>query len=404
MQNGSVIADEDITKPHNLVAILKLFCKYQPPAFAQWDVAVAEFKERVPELAQSLLALIETERRQNKAFRDALVNFKELMRQAINPNLSDQAVEEMLIQHLLTERIFRKVFDNPDFAQRNIIAREIEKVINALTSCHFSRAGFLGNLDRFYGAIETTAATIEDYSEKQDFLNTVYEKFFQGFSVKVADTHGIVYTPQPIVDFMVRSVDDILRREFGKAEGLASDGVAILGPFVGTGNFILRVMRQMPKSKLPHKYAQELFCNEVMLLPYYIASMNIEHEYYELTGRYEPFEGISLVDTFELAEGRQMPLFAPENTQRVIRQKNTPIFVIIGNPPYNAWQVNENDNSKNRKYPVLDGRVAETYVKDSDATLNNALGASTTWGRGKEQGKNCQNVHLPKLIVSAAGG
>lgn len=372
-QNGHLIADEDITNPDTLVDILRLFCDYQPPEYEQWETAVNEFKERVPELAQSLLTLIETERQQNRRFRDALASFKELMREALNPNLSDQAVEEMLIQHLLTERIFRKVFNNPDFAQRNIVAREIEKVIEALTSRHFSRTDFLQGLDRFYGAIETTAASITEYSEKQAFLNTVYENFFQGFSVKVADTHGIVYTPQPIVDFMVRSVDDILRREFGKADGLASDGVAILDPFVGTGNFVLRLLRQMPKSKLPHKYAHELFCNEVMLLPYYIASMNIEHEYYELTGRYEPFKGISLVDTFELAEGRQLPLFAPENSQRVQRQKNTPIFVVIGNPPYNAWQVNENDNSKNRKYPVIDGRVAETYVKDSDATLNNAL-------------------------------
>ena len=295
VQNGRILFDEPITNPDNLVEVLKLFCEYQPPEYEQWDVAVDEFKERVPELAQSLLELIETERKQNKRFRNALINFKQLMRDAINPNLSDKAVEEMLIQHLLTERIFRKVFNNPDFAQRNIIAREIEKVIDALTSRHFSRHDFLKSLDRFYGAIETTAATIEDYSEKQEFLNTVYEKFFQGFSVKVADTHGIVYTPQPIVDFMVRSVDDILRREFGKADGLASDGVAVLDPFVGTGNFLLRVMRQMPKSKLPHKYTYELFCNEVMLLPYYIASMNIEHEYYELTGRYQPFDGISLV-------------------------------------------------------------------------------------------------------------
>lgn len=374
VQNGRILFDEPITNPDNLVQVLKLFCEYQPPEYEQWDVAVDEFKERVPELAQSLLELIETERKQNKAFRDAFANFTNLMRDAINPNLSDKAVEEMLIQHLLTERIFRKVFNNPDFAQRNIIAREIEKVIDALTSRHFSRHDFLKSLDRFYGAIETTAATIEDYSEKQAFLNTVYEKFFQGFSVKVADTHGIVYTPQPIVDFMVRSVDDILKREFGKTDGLASDGVAVLDPFVGTGNFLLRVMRQMPKSKLPHKYAHELFCNEVMLLPYYIASMNIEHEYYELTGRYQPFDGISLVDTFELAEGRQMPLFAPENTQRVQRQKNTPIFVIIGNPPYNAHQVNENDNNKNRRYAVIDEQVRETYAKDSRATNKNALG------------------------------
>ena len=373
VQNGRTVIDSDISEPTALVDVLQQFFAYQPPEFAQWDRAVLEFKERVPELAGSLLALIEAERKQNKAFRDALITFKGLMREAINPNISDQAVEEMLIQHLLTERIFRKVFNNPDFAQRNIIAREIEKVIAALTSRSFSRHEFLKKLDRFYGAIETTAATIDEFSEKQDFLNTVYEKFFQGFSIKVADTHGIVYTPQPIVGFMVRSVDDILRREFGKADGLASEGVAILDPFGGTGNFILRVMRQMPKSQLPHKYRHDLFCNEVMLLPYYIASMNIEHEYYELTGKYEPFEGISLVDTFELAEGHQLPLFAPENTQRVQRQKNTPIFVIIGNPPYNAWQVHENDNNKNRKYRIVDNWVTETYAKDSRATNKSAL-------------------------------
>lgn len=373
VQNGRTVIDSDISEPTALVDVLQQFFAYQPPEFAQWDRAVLEFKERVPELAGSLLALIEAERKQNKAFRDALITFKELMREAINPNISDQAVEEMLIQHLLTERIFRKVFNNPDFAQRNIIAREIEKVIAALTSRSFSRHEFLKKLDRFYGAIETTAATIDEFSEKQDFLNTVYEKFFQGFSIKVADTHGIVYTPQPIVEFMVRSVDDILRREFGKADGLASEGVAILDPFGGTGNFILRVMRQMPKSQLPHKYKHDLFCNEVMLLPYYIASMNIEHEYYELTGKYEPFEGISLVDTFELAEGHQLPLFAPENTQRVQKQKNTPIFVIIGNPPYNVGQVNQNDNNKNRKYPAIDNRVAETYAEDSTARNKNAL-------------------------------
>ncbi len=369
VQNGRIIADDDITQPDNLVRILKEFCQYQPPAYEQWDTAIEEFKERVPELAESLLALIEIERKQNKRFRDALTDFQALMRDALNPNLSDQAVEEMLIQHLLTERIFRKVFNNPDFAKRNIIAREIEKVIDALTSRHFSRTDFLKKLDRFYGAIETTAATIEEYSEKQAFLNTVYEKFFQGFSVKVADTHGVVYTPQPIVDFMVRSVDDILRREFGKADGLASDGVAVLDPFVGTGNFLLRVMRQMPKSKLPRKYADDLFCNEVMLLPYYIVSMNLEHEYYELTGRYAPFEGISLVDTFELVEGRQLSFFALENTQRVQKQKDSPIFAIIGNPPYNAAQLNENDNNKNRQYPLMDKRVSATYAKSSQASL-----------------------------------
>ena len=334
-----------------------------------------EFKTVVPALAESLLTLIEGERQNNRAFRQAFARFAALCRDAINPNIADAAVEEMLIQHLLTERIFRRVFDNLDFTRRNVIANEIEQVIDALTSQSFSRGAFFRPLDRFYRAIETTAATITDFSEKQGFLNTVYENVFQGFSVKVADTHGIVYTPQPIVEFMVRSVEAILNQEFDRS--LADAGVHVLDPFVGTGNFMLRVMRHLQEigklSCLPDKYAQELHCNEVMLLPYYIAALNIEHEYHELTGQYAPFEGICLVDTFELAEDSQLSLFVQENTQRVEHQKDQDITVIIGNPPYNVGQVNENDNNKNRTYATMDKQVRETYAKDSNATNKNAL-------------------------------
>ena len=205
----------------------------------------------------------------------------------------------MLIQHLLTERIFRTVFSNSDFVHRNVIAREIESVINALTSQSFSRDDFLRSLERFYDAIERNAMRISDFSEKQGFLNAVYEQFFQGFSVKVADTHGIVYTLQPIVDFMVRSVNQILRAEFNRS--LSDSDVHIIDPFVGTGNFIVRIMREISGFALADKYRSELHCNEVMLLPYYIASMNIEHQFYEKTGRYQPFEGICLVDILHAA-------------------------------------------------------------------------------------------------------
>lgn len=374
-QNQRQVIDVDISQPDGLIDALLLFFNYQPPQYLQWDHAVVEFRERVPELAQGVLRLIEREiSEKNQRFIAALERFMALVREAINPNISVSAVEEMLIQHLLTERIFRKVFNNPDFVNRNVIAREIETVIQALTSRSFNRNDFLRELDRFYGAIESTAATIEHFGHKQDFLNTVYENFFQGFSIKVADTHGIVYTPQPIVDFMVRSVEELLRREFNTSLGNA--GVHVLDPFVGTGNFLLRVMHEIPRSKLRQKYAEELHCNEVMLLPYYIASMNIEHLYYELTNSYQEFNGICLVDTFELAQvgaGQQLGLFVPENTERVLKQQQQDIFVIIGNPPYNARQVNENDNNKNRKYEIIDQRVAMTYSRDSQATNRNAL-------------------------------
>ena len=170
---------------------------------------------------------------------------------------------------------------------------------------------------------------------------------------------------------MVKSVDEILKKEFGKS--LSDKGVQILDPFTGTGNFIVRTMQEIKKTSLKYKYQHELHADELILLPYYIASMNIEHQYYSLTGTYEPFEGICLVDTFDLAESSQYKLFTAENTHRVELQKQSAIFVVIANPPYNTRQANENDNNKNRKYPIIDNRVAETYSKDSKASNKNPL-------------------------------
>jgi len=373
-QNGREVLDLSLAESANLIKVLAAFFNFKRPEYERWDLAAQEFKSRVPELSNKLLGLIHQARVDDKDFETAFNRFADQCHQAINPNLTDAAIEEMLIQHLLTERIFRRIFNHPDFARRNIIAREIENVIDKLTAQSFKRDAFFDELKYFYKALEDVAATIEEYDYKQHFLNTVYERFFQGFSVKVADTHGIVYTPQPIVDFMVKSVDDILQNEFGKS--LASQHVHFLDPFVGTGNFIVRIMREIAATSrlaLKEKYAQELHCNEVMLLPYYIASMNIEHEYLDLMGQYQPYEGICLADTFELAEGSQVDMFAPENTERVKKQQGTEFFVIIGNPPYNVGQVNENDNNKNRKYKVIDRRVKETYSKESKATLRNAL-------------------------------
>ena len=373
-QHGRLQLDLDITEPRNLVHLLQTFFAYQAENISAWHTAVAEFRETVPELGEKLATLIETERQNSPHFQDAFASFHQQCRASINPNLSIAAVEEMLIQHLLTERIFRTVFDNPDFTRRNIIAHEIENVIDVLTERTLNRSEFLRPLESFYAAIERTAATITDFSQKQDFLNTVYEQFFQGFSVKVADTHGIVYTPQPIVDFMVKSVEHILQTEFDRS--LSDDGVHIIDPFVGTGNFIVRIMQELDPISLERKYTAdppELQCNEVMLLPYYIANLNIEQQFYTATNRYAPYEGICLVDTFEVAEERQMHLFTPANTERVEKQKETPMFVVIGNPPYNAGQVNENDNNKNRKYETMDKRIADTYAKDSKATLRNKL-------------------------------
>ena len=367
------IFDENITRPEALVSVVNQFFQYKAPNIEEWLKAVNEFSDRVPELSQQVESLIKDERRKNPSFRNVFDDFYALCRQAINPNLSEEAVERMLVQHLLTERIFRKIFNNPDFSHRNVVAAEIEKVIAELTKRSLNRDDFLKKLEPFYHAIERNAENATDYTAKQDFLNTVYMRFFQGYSPKEADTHGIVYTPQPIVNFMVRSVEEILQKEFGRS--LSDKGVHILDPFVGTGNFITRIMQEIRTTDLPYKYENELHCNEVMLLPYYIASMNIEHAYWERVGEYRAFPGICLVDTFELAEAEQASLgfMTAENAERVKRQKESPIFVIIGNPPYNTAQLNENDSNKNRKYPTIDKRVRDTYARASDATLLNKL-------------------------------
>ncbi len=368
-RNGERFYEADLTKAEDLVHILSLFLEFAPPAIAEWQKAVEEFRDKVPQIGASLKALIEKERQTNKKFIVAFEGFYSLCRNTLNPNISVEAVEEMIIQHILTERIFRKIFAVADFIQRNVIANEIETVITALNSRSFSRDDFSKSLEHFYGAIENAAATITDFQEKQTFLNTVYERFFQGFCVKVADTHGIVYTPQPLVNFMVASVEHVLKTTFETS--LAAKNVHILDPFTGTGNFIVNVMRHIPRTALPHKFGEELHCNEVMLLPYYVASMNIEHAYYEATGNYESFEGICLVDTFQTVEKQQGELgfFNEKNSARVERQKKTPVRVAIANPPYNAGQVNENDNNKNRKYAELDRRVSATFGEASKATL-----------------------------------
>ncbi|MDE0011794.1 MAG: N-6 DNA methylase [Candidatus Poribacteria bacterium] len=370
-QNGQEVMDVGITAPDAFIRVLHAFFSYEQADIANWERAVVEFKDRVPALGQRAAALIQNEEDTNTRFQEAFADFHRHCQEAINPNLSKSAVEEMLIQHLLTERIFRTVFDNPDFTRRNIIAREIENVIDALTWQAYNRSEFLRELNPFYGAIERAAATFIDFSQKQHFLNTVYEQFFQGFSVKVADTHGIVYTPQPIVDFMVKSVSHLLETEFGRS--LSDSGVHLIDPFVGTGNFIVRLIQAIDKTMLKTKYSEELHCNEVLLMPYYIANMNIEHEFYVATNQYQPFDNLCLVDTFDLTAERQLSMFVPENTRRVESQKQTEMFVVIGNPPYNARQMDENDANKNRKYPELDRQIQETYAQASSATNKTSL-------------------------------
>ncbi len=370
-QNGRVVLDSDIRDPKLLADLLARFFGHTDEQIEEFHRAVAQFKDDIPKLADGLKTIIDDARQSDSKFAGAFDDFHALCKGALNPAIRADAIEEMLVQHLLTERLFRTVLDNAEFTQRNVIANEIEKVIGALTERAFSRQDFLKRLDYFYVAIEAEARTITTYAEKQGFLNTVYERFFQGFSKGQADTHGIVYTPQPIVDFMCESVEHVLKTEFGQS--LSDKGVTILDPCTGTGNFLVNILRRLSHQNLKHKYEHELFANEVMLLPYYIASLNVEHAYFEKMGHYKAFEGLCFTDTLDLADSQQLAMFSEENTQRVKAEKAANITVIIGNPPYNVGQQNENDNNKNRRYGVVDDRLRATYVKDSKATLRTQL-------------------------------
>lgn len=372
-RNGIELKTKNLYDPAELCLLLNQFFAYEKPVQQSFKQALAKFREDVPVLAQHLQEELKKAHANNTGFKKAFGDFFELCKSSLNPSITQSTVDEMLVQHLLTERIFRKVFHQEDFTRRNVIANEVEKVIDALKAQEFDRSKFLKGLDYFYKAIEAQAEDLGDYSEKQELLNTVYERFFQGYSVKVADTHGIVYTPQAIVDFMCASVDEVLQKEFGTT--LGGKEVNILDPCTGTGNFIVNLIRRIPRGDLERVYKNQLFANEIMLLPYYIAALNIEHAYWERTGEYESFEGLCFVDTLELAESKQKGLsfMTKANAVRVERQRKAPITVIIGNPPYNAHQESENDANKNRKYEVIDKRIKETYSADSKATNKNAL-------------------------------
>lgn len=379
-QDHVQVFDLDISASENLSTVLEAFFAYEPAHYREWRRAIEIFDRDLPLLARDLAERVHHEASTNKRFQAAFQDFHRLAREAIRPDLSLEVSYDMIVQHVFIERIFRTVFRNPDFVRKNVIARAIETVVDALTSKSFSRDSFLQGLEPFYNAVEQIAGSIYDFTLKQYFLNGVYERFFKAFNPKIADTHGIVYTPREVVDFMVKSVEEILQRDFSRS--LADAGVHTLDPFVGTGTFMLAALRHIHEASpdaLAHKYAHELHANEITLMAYYIAAMNIEHEYFERTGEYAPFDGICFVDTFSIAdktdEANTISFHAmtEENTERIRRQQQAPIMVVIGNPPYNAGQISENDNNKNRKYPFLDRRVRDTYTKASKATNKNDL-------------------------------
>nr|WP_243848119.1 type ISP restriction/modification enzyme [Sphingomonas oligoaromativorans] len=281
----------------------------------------------------------------------------------------------MLIQHILTEDIFAKVFDNPDFHRQNNVASELYKLEEKLFA-RGEKSTLLRALSPYYSGIAQTAAVIQSHSEKQGFLKGLYENFYKVYNAKAADRLGVVYTPGEIVRFMIRSTDWLCEKHFGK--NLIDRGIEILDPATGTGTFIVELLEHFRghHDKLRHKYKEEMHANEVAILPYYVANLNIEATYQAITGQFAEFENLCFVDTLDNVDalgihtGHQFDLLGSltdENIERIKKQNRRKISVIIGNPPYNANQQNENDNNKNRAYAHIDERIKATYIKASTA-------------------------------------
>ena len=351
-----------------LDGIINAFINYVRPEVEDFREAIDSFKEDLPTILEALRGLIALQSETNRNFVTARDNFLEICRKSINPEISLEDVREMIIQHILTEDIFINIFNESQFHRENNIARELQGVIETFFTGNTKR-NTLGTIERYYAVIRRTAANIYNHHEKQKFLKAIYENFYKAYNPKAADRLGIVYTPNEIVRFMIESVDYLVHKHFGKL--LADPGVEILDPATGTGTFVTELIEYLPKDKLRYKYKHEMHCNEVAILPYYIANLNIEFTYKQKMGEYEEFEHICFVDTLDHAAFhlKQMDLFAMsvENTQRIQNQNDRNISVIIGNPPYNANQQNENDNNKNRKYPAIDKRIKDTYIEESTA-------------------------------------
>ena len=295
----------------------------------------------------------------------------------LNPSVNKEQAIEMLAQHLISQPVFDALFQNYNFINNNAVSRSMHRMIEQLEEV----GGFkkdTAELEQFYDSVRINVGNIDNLEGKQTVIKNLYEKFFKGAFPLTVEKLGIVYTPVECVDFIIHSVNDILKREFNSS--LSDENVHIIDPFTGTGTFITRLLQSglIKPEDMERKYLSEIHCNEIVLLAYYIADVNIEAVYHDLMkpDHYVNYDGICLTDTFQLAESSQQTLteeFFKENSEEVLRQKKAPIRVIIGNPPYSIGQKSANDNAANLSYPVLDTRIADTYAAKSSANLTKAL-------------------------------
>ena len=383
IQNREETMRVDMTRTGELHRIIRHFLNYELPEIKAFRQAQQQFKVDLPEVLDNLRQSVDEAALGNPEYQAAVADFLVLCQETISPSVTTDDVREMLLQHVLTKDIFLRVFAEDQFHRENNIARQLETLEHTFFTGDVRREA-IDRLRTYYGAIGRAADEIADYAEKQSFLKAVYEDFYKAYNPKAADRLGVVYTPNEIVDFMIRGTDYLLEKHFGRR--LADDNVHILDPATGTGTFIANLINHLPDHRLEYKYLNEIHANEVAILPYYIANLNIEYTYKERTGTYLEFPNLCFVDTLdnlgwtsskgnaiERQGGLNLGGLSVDNWIRIQEQNDNPVQVIIGNPPYNANQQDENDNNKNRDYREIDKRIKDTYVQSSSAQKHKTI-------------------------------
>ena len=327
----------------------------------KWADSVTDIARRHEERIRSLIQAPGT------PVKTRFDEFVTALQDNLNDSITRDSAAEMLSQHLITKPVFDAIFSDQQFTEQNPISRVMQRMVDELEG--YGLEAETTELREFYNSVRRRVEGIDNAEAKQKVVVELYERFFKVAYPKVSESHGMIYTPVEIVDFIIRSVQTLLRREFNAS--LSDEGVHVLDPFTGTGTFITRLIQSgfMNKDDLVRKYASNLHANEIMLLAYYIAAVNIEMAYAEIIGEYQPFEGIILTDTFQASEAADQrdTTFFPRNNARMERQLALDIRVIISNPPWSSGQGSYEDDNVNQHYPTLDNKIARSYVASSDS-------------------------------------
>ena len=327
-----------------------------------WDVWAKDIAEIAKRHIQRISEIIQSDEAAKAEFQKFLRGLKD----SLNESITEAQAVEMLAQHIITLPVFEALFAGTGFAESNPVSIAMEEMLSVLRQFTLETESEKRELRELYASVRMRAEGIRTDAGRQSVIKDLYESFFKEAFKATSEKMGIVYTPNQVVDYILHATDRLLYKEFGQR--LCDKEVHILDAFTGTGTFIVNLINDkelMPDDKLPYKYRNEIHCNEIMLLAYYIASINIEHAFHSrIGGEYESFPGAVLTDTFQMYEEDDpldVEMFV-DNSERILRQMETPIHVLVGNPPWSAGQNSANENNANEKYPTLDARIAETYA------------------------------------------